>query len=109
MATNVFPAKKARGKKIGRCGEGITTAAMSLHSGSPERGMRLPLPSGIRRGTGQKTGDRRSVDDRNLAFQLWLFKGIEDYKYVTNTLSGRDGFLSRGRSNLLTRGRFPLL
>ena len=54
--------------------------------------MRLPLTSGIQRGTGQKTGDRRTVDDQNLAFQLWLFKGTEDYKSVTNVLSRRDGF-----------------
>jgi len=33
-----------------------------------EGGMRLPLTSGIQRGTGQKTGDRRNVDARNLAF-----------------------------------------
>ncbi len=46
--------------------------------------MRLPPTSGIQRGTGQKTGDRRTVDDLNLAFQLWLFKGTEDYKSVTN-------------------------
>ena len=70
--------------------------------------MRLPLTSGIQRGTGQKTGDRRTVDDLNLAFQLWLFKGVEDYKSVTNPLSRRDRFLSRGRLFLLTRERFPL-
>lgn len=54
--------------------------------------MRLPLTSGIQRGTGQKTGDRRTVDDLDLAFQLWLFKGTEDYKSVTNVLPRRDGF-----------------
>ena len=45
--------------------------------------MRLSRTTGIQRGTGQKTGDRRTVDDQNLAFQLWLFKGIKDYKFVT--------------------------
>jgi len=70
--------------------------------------MRLPLTSGIQRGTGQKTGDRRTVDDQNLAFQLWLFKGTEDYKSVTNLLSIRDEVLSRGSLFLLTLSQFPL-
>ena len=61
-------------------------------SGSPERGMRLPLTSGIQRGTGQKTGDRRTVDELRFGFQLWLFKGTEDYKSVTNVLSWSDHF-----------------
>lgn len=38
--------------------------------------MRLSLTTGIQRGTGQKTGDRRTVDDSDLALELWLFKGI---------------------------------
>ncbi len=38
--------------------------------------MRLSRTTGIQRGTGQKTGDRRTVDGCNLALQLWLFKGI---------------------------------
>ncbi|TPF75458.1 hypothetical protein FHY56_09365 [Brucella gallinifaecis] len=39
--------------------------------------MGLSFITGIQRGTGQKTGDQRVVDDQDLALQLWLFKGIE--------------------------------
>ena len=38
--------------------------------------MRLSLRTGIQRGTGQKTGDQRTVDEMKMALQLWLFKGI---------------------------------
>ncbi|MCX2695532.1 MULTISPECIES: hypothetical protein [Ochrobactrum] len=48
----------------------------TLKNDSPERGMRLSLTTGIQRGTGQKTGDQHTVDELQMALQLWLFKGI---------------------------------
>lgn len=42
----------------------------------PGEGNEAVATTGIQRGTGQKTGDRRTVDGCNLALQLWLFKGI---------------------------------